>query len=180
MTMEDNTLHLTDQFFAADQLIKEGKIAEAMQVLTDIIAEDPAFGRAHNHLGWIYETKYQDYNRAEQHYKAAMQFSPEYMASYYNYAYLLSTMQRHEELTKHLDKALKIPGINLSTIYCEYGVMYELQGKLDEAIKAYKESIKYTLDTKEIERISGFIERCKQKKNIFSEGGLLKRLFGKS
>lgn len=162
-------LHLDEKFFEADQLIKEGKIAQALAMLNEVITEMPEHGRSHNHLGWIYETKYNDYTKAEKHYQAALAFSPEYPAIYYNYSILLSTLNRFDELAALLEKALALPGINKATIYNEYGIMYEAQGKYNQAIEAYNNYIRNLYDNKLIDTARNSIERCKTKMVINGE-----------
>jgi tetratricopeptide (TPR) repeat protein len=157
---------LEEKFFEADNLIKDNLISEAVNVLNDILAEAPDFGKAHNHLGWIYETKIKDFARAEEHYKLALKFTPDYTASYYNYAILLSTLRRYDELEKLLNAAVKIPGINLATVYNEYAIMKESQGKYDEAINYYKQYVQNSYDNKMIETAADSIARCKRKKEI--------------
>lgn len=147
----------------ADRLISEQKIGEAFSKLSAIIQEMPTFGKAYNHIGWIYETKYKDYPNAEKNYKQAIEYSPDYHAGYYNYAIVLSTLQKWDELTALLDKALKVPGINKGTIYNEYAIMYEGQGKYKEAIDSYRLYIASTLDSKQMETAKDSIERCKKK-----------------
>lgn len=166
--MSDHFL-LDEKFFEADQLIKEGKIAQALSMLTEVITEMPEHGRSHNHLGWIYETKYNDYTKAEKHYQAALAFSPEYPAIYYNYSILLSTLGRYDELTSLLEKALALPGINKATIHNEYGIMYEAQGKYNQAIESYNQYIRNLYDNKLIDTARNSIERCKTKMSITGE-----------
>ncbi|MFI5203855.1 MAG: hypothetical protein ACHQF2_05110 [Flavobacteriales bacterium] len=166
-----NHYHLDDKFFEADNLIKDGKIGEATSLLNEIVTEMPEYGRAHNHLGWIYETKLNDYVKAENHYKAAFQFSPEYPAVYYNYSILLSTLARYDELAALLEKAMNVPGINKATIINECGIMYEAQGKYKEAIDSYTQYIRYSYDNKNIETGKASIERCKTKMSFDGNGG---------
>lgn len=161
--MSDLQFRMDDKFFEADLLIKENRIGEALRLLNEIITEMPDYGRAHNHIGWIYETKYSDYTRAEKHYKAALEFNPEYIAIYYNFAILLSTLNKYEELEALLQKALQVPGINKATIYNEYGIMLEAQGKYKEAIESYRNYIRYLYDNKLIEVAKSSIDRCQSK-----------------
>jgi tetratricopeptide (TPR) repeat protein len=151
----------------ADRLISEQKIGEAFTKLSDIIQEMPNFGKAYNHIGWIYETKYKDYPNAEKYYKQAIEYSPDYHAGYYNYAIVLSTLQKWDELTNLLDRALKVPGINKGTIHNEYAIMYEAQGKYQQAIDSYKQYAANTFDSKLLDTAKDSIERCKKKVEIF-------------
>lgn len=165
-----NHYHLDDKFFEADNLIKDGKIGEATALLNEIILEMPEYGRAHNHLGWIYETKFNDYAKAENHYKAALQFSPEYPAVYYNYSILLSTLHRHDDLKDLLEKADKVPGVNKATIQNEYGIMYEALGEYEIAIEHYNQYIRYSYDNKNVETGRNSIDRCKTKMQMADPG----------
>lgn len=166
--MSEVNFRLDEKFYEADQLIKQNNIGNATALLNEIITEMPEYGRAHNHLGWIYETKFTDYVRAEKHYKAALQFTPEYPPVYYNYSILLSTLGRYDELTALLEKAMVVPGINKATISNEYAIMYEAQGKYDEAIESYKQYIRYLFDNKLIEQAQASIQRCLTKKSILA------------
>lgn len=157
---------LEEKFLVADRLINDGKISEAAHTLDEILQEAPDFGKAHNHLGWLHETKFKNYSKAEEHYKYALKFSPEYTAVYYNYAYLLSTLRRFDELEKLLEQAIKIPGINFGTIYNEYAIMKELQGDFDEAIHYYKLYIRNIFENKSIESAAESIKRCERKKQL--------------
>jgi len=160
-----------EDFLRADELIKENKISEAMVLLQSIILEEPSFGKAHNHIGWIYETKLGEHTKAELHYKQAMKCEPTYHASYVNFSYLLSGQNRFEELKKHLDHCLTVHTISKPTIYNEYGIMYELQGNNKEAVKAFKKAKQYCLDIKAMETYDISIQRCIKK------AGFLKSLF---
>lgn len=163
--MSDN-YKLNDLFFEADELIKQNRIGEAQRILEDIIIEDGTFVRAYNHLGWLYETKIKDLDKAEQNYRMALTCDPKFEAVYYNYAIILSTQKRWKELEELLTDALKISHINLSTINNEYGIMWELQGQYDKAIQAYKDAVKYSLDMKNVALYKDSILRCKQKQEI--------------
>jgi Tfp pilus assembly protein PilF len=159
---------LEEKFQDADKLINDGRISEAAHLLEDILADAPDFGKAHNHLGWLYETKFKNYTKAQEHYQLALKFAPEYPAAYYNYAYLLSTLRKFEELEKLLGVAIKIPGINYATLYNEYGLMNESQGKFKEAIHYFKLYIQNSYDSKSIETAAESIKRCERKAQLLA------------
>ena len=169
--MEEHTnFDLEEKFLLADRLIAENKLGEAAKTLEDILAEAPDFGKAHNHLGWLYETKFKNLQRAEDHYKHAVKFSPDYTAAYYNYCYLLSSLRKYDELEALLEKAVAVPGINYATIYNEYGLMREMQNKLDDAIHYYRLHIQNSFDGKGIETAAESIKRCERKKQLLGNG----------
>jgi len=71
------------------------------------------------------------------------------------------------ELKELLDQAMNIPGITKATIYNEYGIMYEQQGKLDQAIENFRNAGLNTLDQGTLDRAKASIARCKSKKELF-------------
>ena len=163
----ENNANLYERFMNADAIIKDNKIGEAVKELQQIIREDPTFGRAYNHLGWIYHNKYQDFKNAEECYELALQHSPDYPPVYYNYAVLLSSKKAFDQLKELLSKALEFDGINLGTIHNEYGIMYETEGQYSKAIESYNESIKNLFDTHQIQQRLDSVDRCKRKSGIF-------------
>ena len=164
--MDQTYIRMEDMFMEADRLISDQKIGEAFAKLESIIEEMPSFGKAHNHLGWIYETKYKDYANAEKHYKMALEYSPNYAAPYYNYAIVLSTQQRWDDLQALLTRGMQVQGINKGTLQNEFAIMYEAQGKFKEAIDAYKQYILNIYDNTQIDNAKSSIERCKKKMEI--------------
>lgn len=153
---------------SADLLIKEGKINDAINVLNDILSDDPLFGKAHNHLGYVYETKIRDYAKAEEHYKICLKTNPEYAAVYYNAAILFSTLKKFDELKELLTTAENVPGINRATIYNEWAIMYEAEGDLDKAIDYYRKVVTSTFDNKTLDIAMESVRRCEKKKNFLS------------
>jgi tetratricopeptide (TPR) repeat protein len=152
----------------ADLLIKEGKINEAINVLNDILSDDPLFGKAHNHLGYIYETKIRDYAKAEEHYKICLKTNPDYAAVYYNAAILYSTLKKTDELRALLTKAETVPGINRSTIHNEWAILYETEGDLEKAIEHYRKVVTGTFDNKVLDIAMESVKRCERKKSFLT------------
>jgi len=153
-------------FYQADLDIKDGLFEKAVHKLESIISENPRFGKAYNHLGWLYETKFKNFNLAERYYKLALENAPNYTAAYTNYAILLSTLQKFDELKAHLELALEVPGIGKATIYNEYGIMYEQLGEFENAIDYYKKCAKLTLNKDTMNRALESVERCKVKLDL--------------
>jgi tetratricopeptide (TPR) repeat protein len=150
-------------FFLSDQKINDGDIGGATDLLLGLIEKFPEFGRAYNHLGYIYETRFKDVITAEKYYKEALSRNPEYPATYMNYAVILSSQERFAELTALLNKALEVPGISKDRIYNEFGIMHELLGRYEEAINAFRKAINYALNEKDIEMYEKSISRSKLK-----------------
>lgn len=162
----DHLTQLEELLDQANHDIKNGQYEEATNKLEKIIDMDPNFGKAYNHLGYLYEVKFKEFEKGETLYKLCLEKSPMYPAVYYNYSILLSTLGKYTELKDLLDRAINIPGITKSTIYNEYAIMYEQSGKLDEAIDHYKKTALNTLDKNVLNRAKESIDRCKLKKEL--------------
>lgn len=160
----DENAELDNLFFEADNLIKDNLIGDAHAKLLAIIQRNPRYGRAYNHLGWLFETKYKDFNKAEEYYQKALESSPEYIPIYLNYAICLSTMGKFDKLKDFLEVALQVPGVNKSQLNNEYGIMYEIQGDFEKAISYYQKAINQSLNSKDIEIYQESINRCVKKR----------------
>lgn len=160
-------IRLDELFYEADQQIKDQRYADAMQTLEAIIVEAPEYGKAYNHLAWLYENKYRDYKKAEAHYNLCLLHEPEYTPAYLNMAAVLSNMGKWKELETLLKKAIEVPGIDRASVYNESAIMYELQKDYPKAIENYKLAIQYTLNDSYLETYKASIERCNKKKAFF-------------
>ena len=161
-------LEAEELFAQADRLLNEGVVMEAVEKLSQILKRNPRFGKAYNHLGWVYETKFKNSARAEEYYKAAMQYAPQYNAAYLNYAYFLSNAGRFDELKNHLDRISNIPGIAKDTIFNEYAIMYEMQGDPHTAMDYYQKAAIVTLDSLKLDKYKESTERCRKKLEILN------------
>ena len=157
-----------DYFFEADKAIAEDRIAKAHQLLRGLLDRWPDFGKAYNHLAFIYETKYRDPAQAERFYLKCLETAPEYPAAYLNYAVLLCTQERMEDLLNLLEKAKNVPGINKSKLYNEYGIMHEVQGQFESARKHYRLAVQYSFSDQEIENYEQSIRRVEQKIHLLN------------
>lgn len=164
--MEDH--YLDSEFDRADELIAQDLIEEGKAVLNSILEEDPKYGKAHNHLGWIYKTKENNSRNAEKHYQQALELVPEYGATYLNYSYLLSEEKRYSELENLLQKAESVKDVNRSNLLREWGYFYEDTKNFDKAIEKYKEYALTLYDNALIEKAKEAILRCKQKQEILN------------
>lgn len=61
-------------FLEISKAIDERDLSGAKLLLEELLSIDPGYGRAHNHLGWIYETKIKDFQKAQRHYELAIKF----------------------------------------------------------------------------------------------------------
>jgi len=151
----------------ANQLLQENKINEALGALKNIIDSHPDYGPAFNHLGWIYATYLEGYDKAQYYYRLALQNSPEYSPVYINYAALLNSIGKYDEAEKILSQADKLESINRPQLFYEKGILLELKEQYIEAIKMYHSAIKTSVIMAEINRYRDAIQRCQIKIALF-------------
>ncbi len=150
----------------AVELIRSNKIADAVNLLEGIIAEAPDYGKAYNHLGWVFETKLKDIRVAETMYKQCLAYNPDYPPVYLNLSIALSTLGKYDEVEALLKKALEVPGVEKSAIYNEYGILFELRQEYNAAIEKYKDAIRFSLSDVNVDTYSKSMNRCRTKRDI--------------
>lgn len=159
-----------NQFIKADSLISEGNSADAKELLEEILSQYPDFGKAHNHLGWIYYNKLSDYEKGVYHYKLAMKFDPKYPAPYLNYTYLLIDIGRYVEAKEHINYTLThLENADNSSYNSELGRMAEYEGQYTTAHNYYKEANKNALNPNFIDNMKANMKRVKDKMSIFEK-----------
>jgi Tfp pilus assembly protein PilF len=164
----DELLRANDLFLKASQLIKDSiKVGEAVFILESIVNDIPEFGKAYNHLGWIYKNKFQDNQKAAEYFEKCLSFQSDFSPVYYNYASLLSQTGNFKRLDELLKQALNVVGIDKCIIFNEFGIMCELSGKFSDAESFYLQSMKLALDNKLMENRLSAVERCRKKANFF-------------
>lgn len=167
MTTTDHSVHWHEQLLFAERLITEGKYAAAVEALRTLTRQAPTFGRAYSQLAWIYGFKFQKYKESEELYKRALDYDPEYLPTYYQYAALLSMQRQFDALNSLIEQALTLEGINKGIILNEKAIMHELQGEYSQAIETYQESIRHLLEPREIDSCVSALQRCQRKMTIF-------------
>ena len=157
-------------FIEANRAIDEKDLAEAKEILEDILAIEPSYGRAHNHLAWIYETELRDFEKACMHYKLAIKFAgKDYPVAYVNYIYLLLDMEQYNEVSSLILEASDVKGIRESILYYQQGRVLEASNHLTLAYEWYKKAKKTSFDNSFIQILKLEIQRVLDKMNVFQK-----------
>src|SRR5260221_240895 len=164
VVMKTSDFDADEMFFRADQLINDKKVKEAVELLNEIIAKYPDYGRAYNHLGWVYEVKFGNYVEAKKFYEKSLELDPNYKAIYNNYAICLRDCGDLEKAMDVADRGLKVQSTYKPSLYSTIGTILEQQGKLDDALFNFKEALRLSLDLTEAYRFQDSIKRCGLKK----------------
>jgi len=154
---------MEELYLDAEADVKNGNFAEAFRKYQQILYEEPANGPTHNSLGWLYKTQVEDFKKAEAHYLASMKGDPLYPHAWFNYATLLTDMERYDELESHLENCLTIPTIEKSWVYLKLGIMEELKLHFPEAIRYYEKAVLITLNDDKVKEYQQNIDRCRSK-----------------
>jgi len=163
-----NNYSLVEEYFLkVDALFGEGDYAAGKQLLEEILQMEPDYGRAHNHLGWLYYAKFDDFKKAGYHMRLAMKFTPAYPAGWMNYCYLLNELNEAAELKTHALQALKVKGINRALVHNELGRSAEMNGELHSAIEHYREALRSAMHKHESEAFTENLSRVEKKIESF-------------
>jgi tetratricopeptide (TPR) repeat protein len=150
-------------YLQSEQAIKEGDLIRAKGLIENMLLEDPRSAIAHNSMGWFYRVQFEDYQKAELHYKSAIRFNPDYPHAYWNYANLLMDLERFDQLEQLMERAMALPSLNKAMIFNQLAELREVQGRLGEAIALYKQAIRRSVKNEQIEQFWDSIERCEEK-----------------
>jgi tetratricopeptide (TPR) repeat protein len=160
------TTNSEELYLEAEADIKNNNYAEAFKKYESILYEEPDSAPAHNSLGWLYKTQFDDYSKAENHFLTAIRCDSLYPHSYFHIAALLMDMERFDELTQHLEKCLKVRTIDKSWVYGRYALMEELKTNFDKSILYFEKAILASQNDDKIKDYKQDIDRCKMKTEI--------------
>jgi len=159
-------INIDELYLESEADIKNNLYGEAFKKCESILYEDPMHAPAHNSMGWLLKTQFDDYERAEKHFLTAMKCAPIYPHPYFHYATFLTDLERYDDLVVHLEKCLTVATLEKSWIHSKRGIMEELKMNFPDAISSYEKAILSSLNDDKIKMYSDDIERCKNKQEI--------------
>ncbi|HRI21093.1 MAG TPA: hypothetical protein PLA68_09060 [Panacibacter sp.] len=163
------TTSFEQTYLEAEADIRNSNYHEAFQKYETILYEEPGYAPAHNSMGWIFKTQFDNYEKAETHFRAAIQANPSYPHPYFHLAGLLIDLERYDEVKKLLHACLKVVTIDKAWVYYRYAMLAEINGGYNEAIEQYKKAIINCLNNDKVKDYQADIERCKIKNDILTE-----------
>jgi tetratricopeptide (TPR) repeat protein len=158
--------NMEELYLEAESDIKNNNYAEAFKKYESILYDEPDSAPAHNSLGWLYKTQFDNYAKAENHFLTAIRCDPLYPHPYFHMAALLMDMERFEELGQHLEKCQKIRTIEKSWVFGRYALMEELKLNFERAIYHFQKAILSSQNDEKIKDYKLDIERCEMKMEI--------------
>src|SRR5436190_6173065 len=146
----------------AEQMMYEDRVQEGLNLMHDLLYDEPGYGYLHNHLGWAYLYYTKDADKAEQHLKLAVKFMPEYPASYQHLGTLYARAGRYDEALEVLKEALTKPNAYRVAILEGMANAYELKQQYAKAIRTYKEALASTVGV-DVDKLNEGINRSRKK-----------------
>ncbi len=144
---------------AVQPRISQQEIANKINRLNQIIAQDKENADAFYSRGWLYE--YQgDLQKAERDYTSAIGINKQHADAYYNRGLVYIKMNRLDEAVKEFSNVLTFRPQSVDA-YCNRGNAYYKSGDLDRAVSDFSEAIK--LDSKDADLFynRGIVYRAK-------------------
>ena len=157
---------MEELYLEAEADIKNNNYAEAFKKYESILYDEPDSAPAHNSLGWLYKTQFDDYAKAENHFLTAMKGDPLYPHPYFHLAALLTDMERYDELNRHLEKCLNVRTIEKSWVYGRYALIEEIKMNFEKAMHGFEKAILSSQNDEKIKDYKQDIERCQMKMEI--------------
>ena len=156
---------IEEKYLQAVDKIGIGKTPKALQLLNDIVNNDPLYARAHYQLGKIYYYDLEDYQTAGYHFKTCMELEPSFPGNYYHYLHLVVFLNMQKQVKLVAEKALATPGVDYADVHDLLGLSAEKNKRWEEALIAYNEALDEATYKKEREKLEESIERIKEKMN---------------
>ena len=100
----------SSEFSRANELLRHGRLEEAVAAYQSAIAENPTFHIAYHNLGEALE-KLEEWEEAVCAYRQALHFNPEAVYSQFNLERILRQLGREEEIVKVREKKVEVDGV---------------------------------------------------------------------
>ncbi|MDB5202037.1 MAG: hypothetical protein JWQ27_1446 [Ferruginibacter sp.] len=161
-------MNIDELYLESEADIKNSMYVDAFRKCESILYEDPRHAPAHNSLGWLFKTQFDDYERAENHFVTAIKSDPLYPHPYFHYATFLTDLERYDDLDRHLQKCMTVVTLEKSWIYGKQAIRQELQMNIPAAIRQYELAILCCVNDDKIKTYQEDIDRCKMKMDILN------------
>ena len=137
----DTYYTIDEKYLQAVDELCFGETPKALQLLNEIVNNDPLYARAHYQLGKIYYYDVQDYQTAGYHFKTCMELEPSFPDIYFHYLSLVVFLNMEKQVKVIVDKALNTPGVGLAAIHNLQGLFFEKNKNWAKALAAYHKAL---------------------------------------
>lgn len=161
----DTYYTIEEKYLQAVDELNYGESPRALQLLNEIISNDPAYARAHYQLGLLYYYNIGDYHAAGYHFRLCTELEPSYPDVYFHYLKLIVFLNKAALVKVVGPAALKTPGVNHASINYLLGLHAEKNADWRVALSHYNQALAAAVTRKEREHIDDGIERIAAKQS---------------
>jgi tetratricopeptide (TPR) repeat protein len=147
----------------AEQLIYTNNVEGGLNLMNQLLFEEPGYGSLHNHLGWAYLYYTPDVIKAELHLNMAIRFNEAYAPPYLHLGALNIRIGKYTEAIAILEKGLQKQNVNRLAFLESMAQAFELKCDYRKAIDTYKSALKATAGH-ESNILMESIRRCRKKR----------------
>jgi tetratricopeptide (TPR) repeat protein len=166
----DTYYTIEEKYLQAVDEVNYGERPKGLQLLREIIDNDPLYARAHFQLGKIYYYEIMDYQTAGYHFKTCMELEPSFSDNYFHYLSLVVFLNMEKQVQIIAGKALDTPGVNVAAVYNLLGLFSEKNKDWAKASNAYEKALIEVTYKNQKENIEQSLERVKEKKKKCKKG----------
>ena len=159
----DNYYSIEEKYLQAVDELSFGETPKGLNILNQIITDEPFFARAHYQLGMIHYYKIQDYQTAGYHFKTCMELEPSFPDNYTHYLDLVVFLGMEKSVSAISAQALTTPGVNKARIFDLLGLFYEKQKDWNKALGYYQEAFMDVTEKDERKDIEDSLKRVRLK-----------------
>jgi tetratricopeptide (TPR) repeat protein len=159
----DTYYTIEEKYLQAVDELNYGETPKALNLLNELIANDPLYGRAHFQLGKIYYYDFKDYQTAGYHFKTCMELDPLFPDNYFHYLSLVIFLRMEKQVNAVAAESLKVPGVDASSIYELLGLYAEKNKEWNKASEAYRKAFMEATIKEQLESTEQSIARVKLK-----------------
>lgn len=151
-------------FESARQQLASGDVEAAVRTLEEVTTRFPSFAEAWYELGNILLHHLRDAENAIDYFKKSIETNPKIAEAYLGYAEALFILERFAEVNAILNQAMEVKGVKKDQAHFRLALLFESQGRFDEAIDKYREAILTSFSQENINRCEEGINRSVLKK----------------
>jgi tetratricopeptide (TPR) repeat protein len=159
----DTYYTIEEKYLQAVDELSFGETPKGLNLLNEIISNDPLYARAHYQLGIIYYYEIKDYQTAGYHFKTCMELEPSFPDNYKHYLDLLVFLNMEKQVATISIKALNTPGADAAGIYDLLGLFYEKNKQWTKALDAYQKAFMEVTENQEKTDIEQSLKRVRSK-----------------
>ncbi len=147
-----------------EEMIFNDEVEEALNILNNLLFEEPGYAPLHNFIGWAYMYYGHDQARAALHFQTAIRFAPTFAPPYLHLGDLCNKAARFEEAIEHFRAGLDARDAQKHSLLEGIAYAHEMRKEYRLAIRAYRDAAAASMVDFEFDRMRMAMKRCRRKR----------------